>query len=297
MTNPDVSSDIHRLTCPICNATFVDIFPAGTCDTCNQVVCGHCIQHDIPDQTGAICRDCLFKQTPLGRLTESASEDLCDILSDPLSGESVLAASILGERGGNIACASLCRALSSERPEVRREAAAALGNIKTDATVSGLSDALNDPADAVRARAAASLAQLDVADAVPILKKQVDDPSSQAAGHAIRALKKLLKDDAGSYFASLVRGHPSDFVKCEALGVLADSDADAALFAALDCLDSDVKKVVAYTCKILYRLNDIRAVPALQKLLEKKRPASVRIPAQAALDKLLNPDLSNPEIS
>ena len=290
MTNSDASSDVHRLTCPVCSATFVDIFPAGTCDTCNLTVCGHCIHHDIPDQTGAICRDCLFRQTPLGRLTESASGDLSEILLDPLSEESVLAARILGKRGGKTALKALLKAIMSDRAQVRREAAAALGNINTNDTVSGLTRALNDPAAAVRARAAASLAQLGAAETVPSLKKLVDDPSSQAAGHAIRALKKLMKDEAAAFFTSLVREHPSDFIKCEALGLLADTDVDDALFAALDCLDSDKKKVVISACKILYRLNDIRSVPALQKLMEKKPPASVRITAQAALDKLLEPD-------
>ncbi len=287
MTDPTLSSDLHRLACPVCRSTFVNIFPAGRCDTCGQLVCGHCLQHDLPEREDAICQDCLFKQTPLGRLTETASKDLAGILSAPDSDESVLAARILGERGDDIAVDSLCAALSSKRTEVRREAAAALGSIPTEKAVPNLTAALNDPAPAVRARAAEALAQLSCSDAVPALKKQVNDPSSQAAGHAAHALKKLLKKEAADYFKSLADEPPSDFIRCEALGILADIDPDAALFSALLCLDSGSKKVLVFACKVLYRLNDIRAVPSLQKLMETRPPASVRIPAQAALDKML----------
>lgn len=184
--------------------------------------------------------------------------------------------------------------MKSDRIDVRREAAIALGKIQNNRAVPFLISALNDSAPVVRSQAAGSLARLDAKEAVPLLIKQLNDPSRQAAGYAVQALGKLQGNDAIDLLNNLVTSHASDFIRCEALAVLADIDHGTALTAALKCLDDPQKKVIISACKILTRLNDQKAAPKLQELIDKGSSASVRITATASLNKILDPDDQTP---
>lgn len=295
MNNIVKSPDSRRLSCPICRSTFVEIFPAGECGTCGQLVCGHCIHHDIPGREDSICQECMFQLTPAGRLSKMTVDDLIQILEDPVSDESALAAGILSKMPDPSTVAALCRALTSTRLDVRRESAAALGKLKNDAAIPHLLKALDDSSPVVQSRAAASLGQLQASDAVLLLKALVDNPSRQVAGHAVQALGKLMGKGADRFFNTLALEHPSDFIKCEALAILFDLNRDLAMSTALKSLASNDKKVVLFACKLLDRFNDIRAVPALQQLIEKQPAASIRITAAAVLKKILAPAQDAPD--
>ena len=288
MTDQTKTVKSKRLTCPICGSGFMNIFPAGECGNCTTLVCGHCISHDDPEFPGSICQACLVKMTPYGRLNEMPVDELLAILEDPSSTDSPLVARLFGDRKDIAYLPDLCRALASERLEVRREAAAALGKLDTDQAVPHILAALNDPAPAVRARAAESLADLGAAQAIAPLQQQIHDPSRQAAGHAVLALGRLMGDDACDLFQDLVRNHPSSYVRCEALGVLAGLDRETAISAAIDCLDHTDKIVVISACKVLARLNDLKAISKLKQLIERQPPASVRIMAESTLKVLFD---------
>ncbi len=284
--------DSNKLACPICSATFLNIFPAGKCIECNLMVCGHCIHHDLPEHSGSICQSCLVKMTPYGQLNEKPFDELLTILSDPFSNDSAMVARLLGDKNDPCVVPDLCRALGSERIDVRRETAEALGKLSDNGAVPYLQKALNDPAPAVRGRAAAALADLGATQAIPALKNQVDDPSRQAAGHALHALGKLLTNDTIELFNDLIMNHPSNFIRCEALKLLAGVNHEKALKAALFCLEDTSKKVLISACKILGKLKDLEAVPTLKKLIEENPPASVRMTAQATLNKIIEASAS-----
>lgn len=80
--------DKKTMTCPICNSTFFNIFPAGKCETCSRLVCGHCIHHDHPDHDDSICQDCMEKMTPRGRVAQMEEGELLAVLNDPSSTDS-----------------------------------------------------------------------------------------------------------------------------------------------------------------------------------------------------------------
>lgn len=288
MTESVPIPDKKRLTCPICNATFFNIFPAGKCQACSQLICGHCIHHDNPDHPGSTCQDCIAKKTPHGRVAQMDSDELLAVLKDPSSKDSSLVARLLGDRGDDTSLEPLFLALKTDRVDVRREAVFALGKIGSDQAVPALLNALNDAAPAVRGRAAWSLAELGAKEALPLIKKQLDDSSQQAAGYAVQALGKLMGHSACGLLNDLVQDHTSDFIRCEALAVLARLDHEPALAAALKCLDYPKKSVIICACKILIRLNDLEAAPKLEKLIEKTPSPRIRIMAQMTLNKLLD---------
>ena len=285
---PDTKNraDKKRLTCPICRSPFLNIFPAGKCQTCSRLVCGHCVHHDSPDHKGSTCQDCMEKTTPHGRVAQMEQDELLNVLKDPSSKDSPWAVRLLGDRKGHVALESLCQALKSHRIDVRREAAIALGKLESNRAVPWLLTALDDSSSAVRSRAACSLAELEAQNAVAPLIKQLDDPSPQAAGYAVQALGKLMGDSACDRLNDLVQDHPSNFVRCEALAVLSDLNHELALAAALACLNDPKKEVIISACKILTRLNELEAEPKLQELIEKAPSTSVRITATATLNKL-----------
>lgn len=289
MTESKITPDKKQLTCPICSSTFIHIFPAGECQTCFQVVCGHCIHHDNPDHPSSTCQDCVQKQTPYGQVAQMDPDELLAVLHDSSSKNSPLAARLLGDRDDQAAVAPLCQALESNRIDVRREAATALGKLGGNQAISALLKALNDTAPAVRGRVASSLAELGEKEALPALIKQLDDTSLQAAGHAVHAVGKLMGKKACDLLKDMVQGHVSGFIRCEALTVLAGLNHEMALAAALECLDDPKKEVIISACKILTKLNDLEAAPKLEALIEKKLSASVRIAAQTTLYYLLNP--------
>jgi len=281
--------DGNKLTCPICSSPFINIFPAGQCKTCSQVVCGHCVHHDAPGHTDSICQDCIDKMTPHGRVAQMELDELLNVLKDPSSTDSPWAAQILGEKKDPATLDSLCQALTSPRIEVRREAATALGQLETDSAVPFLLTALKDTSPTVRSRAACSLAELGAKTAVTPLKELLNDPSRQAAGYAVQALGKLMGHDASGLLKNLVNDHPSSFIRCEALAVLTGLNHELALTAAVSCLNDSKKEVIISACKMIGKLNDLEAAPHLQKLIENKPAASVRITATATLNKLLEP--------
>ena len=96
--------------------------------------------------------------------------------------------------------------------------------------------------------------------------------------------------EAGGFFEKMVYSHTSNYIRCEALGVLAGLDRERALAAAIDCLGHSDKKVVISACKILAKLNDLEAAPKLKELIDGKPPATVRITAEATLNQLLEKD-------
>lgn len=290
---PEVKNvpDKKRLICPLCNSSFVHLFPAGTCQECDKIFCGHCIHHDHPDFNGTICQDCLEKKTPLGKLAQLEFEALLDILEDPSAADRTLAARILGSKKELRAVDALCRVLAgSNRTDVRREAAVALGDIGSPEAIPSLLNSLDDHVPAIRSRAAASLAKLGASHAIPKLKHMLDDPSAQAAGHAVYALAVLTGKDGCPLLDHLVRNHPSGPVRREALDCLTKLDPDLGLEAALFCLEEKQKDLLIFTCKIVNRLKDIRAVPGLQKLIASGPAASVRNTASAVLKNLLQPN-------
>ena len=282
--------DKKRLTCPICNSQFVHIFPAGECQTCFRLVCGHCIHHDNPDHPSSTCQDCVQKQTPYGQVAQMDPSELLAVLQDPSSKNSPIVARLLGDREDLSAVGPLCQALKSNRIDVRREAATALGKLGGNQAISALFKTLDDTAPAVRGRVASSLADLDVKDALPALTKQLDDTSRQAAGHAVHAVGKLMGNKACDLLKELSHNHTSNFVRCEALSALAGLNHELALEAALEFLDDPQKDVIISGCKILTKLNDLEAAPKLEMLIEKGSSASVRIAAQTTLYYLLNPN-------
>lgn len=287
MTDLKNTHEKKRQTCPICSSTFLNIFPAGECQVCSQLVCGHCIQHDSPDHESSICQNCIIKMTPYGRVAQMAENELLEILQDTASKESALVARLLGEKKYKTAVLPLCQALKSSRIDVRREAAIALGSMESNQAVPYLIDVLNDPEPAVRSRVISSLAKLGATEALPQIKKQLDDPSRQVAGHSVQALGKLMGHKACGIFKDLIQGHTSGYVRSEALAVLAGLNHEMTLAAALECLADPEKSVRISACKILIRLNDLEAAPNLEKLIEKECSASVRIMAQTTLNKLL----------
>ncbi len=281
------TSDGSKLSCPICSSPFLNLFPAGTCQTCSRLVCGHCVHHDSPGHSDSICQDCIEKLTPRGRIAQMEQTELLNVLKDPSSKDSPWAAHMLGERKDSTALEPLFQALESNRIEVRREAAAALGQFANERAVPWLLTALKDSSPAVRSRAACSLAELGAQKALTPIKEQLNDPSRQAAGFAVQALGKLMGDKACDLLNTVVHDHTSGFVRCEALAVLAGLNHELALTCALKCLNDPKKEVIISACKILSKLNDLEAAPQLQELIEKKPPASIRIKATATLNKLL----------
>ncbi len=293
MTVLEKSPKKQTLTCPICNSTFFDIFPAGECNGCFRTVCGHCLQHDIPDHHDSRCQECLEMMTPHGRLKHMEKNELIAILEDPSSEECHLVARQLGELGEKTALDPLCRAVKSNRLDLRREAAAALGKLGNTKAVPDLLTALNDTAPAVRSQAALALAELGEKKAVAPIKKQLNDPSLQAAGNAVRALGKLLGQDAIHLLEGLTQDHKVAFIRCEALTILAGLDFGVALRAALACLNDSKKEVILTACKTLGRLKDTAAVPALEKMAEKGASASIRVTASLTLKTILENEENN----
>ncbi len=289
MTELESSPEKKRLTCPICNSTFLNIFPAGECQKCHKLVCGHCIHHDNPDHAESTCQDCVEKMTPYGRISQMDQTQLFDILKDTSSKDSSMVARLLGDRKDNAFVDPLCHALKYDRIDVRREAAIALGKLKSNQAVPDLLIALNDSAPAVRSRVISSLAELGVKDALPQIKNQLKNPSRQVAGYAVAALEKLMGHDAIDILKDLVKNHKSSFIRCEALAILARLNHESALAAALKCLDDSKKEVIICACKIIGKLNDLEAAAKLQELIEKEPSPSVRITATATLNKLVEP--------
>ena len=287
MTKLEELSDKKRLTCPICGTPFLNIFPSGKCENCSQLVCGHCLCHDNPDHIGSICQECLEKMTPYGRVAQMDTEELLNLLEDPSSKDSLLVARLLGDREDKTAVDPLCRALESDRIDVRRESAASLGRVKSSQAIPSLLKALNDSAPSVRSRVALSLADLDAKDAIQPLKKQLEDTSLQAAGCAVQALGKLMGNTACDLLKDLIQTHPAGFIRSEALFVLSGLNHEMALAGALKCLDDPKKEVKISACKILAKLNDLEAAPKLEKLIVRATSASVKLNAKIALNKLL----------
>ena len=283
--------DKKRLICPSCNSSFVHLFPAGTCEECDNIFCGHCIHHDHPDFNGTICNGCLDKKTPMGKLAQLEYEPLLNILKDPSAQDRGLAARIFGRKKESRAVDTLCRILADSDPiDVRREAAVALGDIGSSKAIPSLLNTLDDPTPAIRSRAAESLARLGASEAVPKLRHMLDDPSAQAAGHAVHALTALTGKEACPLLDDVIRNHLSGPVRCQALECLTKLDPDLGFKAALFCLEDKQKDVLIFTCKLINHLNDIRAVPGLQKLIESRPAASVRHTASAVLKNLLQPN-------
>lgn len=283
-------TDVHRLTCPSCRSTFVNIFPAGECRECGNLVCGHCIHHDHPDYEGTICQDCITRRSPMGRLGELEKDTLLSILSDPDSPDAPLVARLAGDRKDKFFLSPLCTALKSQRIDVRREAAVALGKIGESAAVGPLIERLKDDAPAVRGRAAGACGLIGDQSAIEPLKALLEDPSRQVAGNAVTALLRLVGKNGAPLLEDVARGHAFSIVRCEALTGLSLLDRDAGLTTAVYCLESEAKDVVICACRILADLNDVRAMPGLQKLLASNPKASVRMNAQAALEKIAKPD-------
>ena len=115
MTDLENSIDKKRLSCPICNSTFFNIFPSGQCQKCFQLVCGHCIQHDNPEHENSICRDCIEKLTPYGQLAEMDLNQLVIVLQDASSKQSPIVPRLLADRKDQDAVSHLCKALESNR--------------------------------------------------------------------------------------------------------------------------------------------------------------------------------------
>ncbi len=290
MSEVDIKPRGKKLTCPICSSTFFNIFPAGECQTCSQLVCGHCIHHDNPDHPKSICQVCINKATPSGQIALMNQEDLLTLLENPNSENRVLVAREMGDRGDSAFVSPLCKVLKSDQPDLRREAAAALGKLNSDEAIPFLIHLLKDLAPAVRSRAAASLADLGANDAIEPLINQIDDASLQAAGHAVWAVGKLMGQEACETLNNLIITHSSNFIRCEALAVLAGLDHDQALAAALECLNDPKKEVIISACKILAKLNDQKAIPVLEKRIETVTSALARLRVEATLNKLKNPD-------
>ncbi len=280
----------QKSNCPICGSTFLNIHPAGECNVCFQSVCGHCLDHDNPEHNGSICQECLVKMSPYGRLKEKEPDELFAILEDSSSKDCHLVARLLGDLSEPAALSPLCRALKSERLDVRRESVTSLGKLGNEKAIPHLVEVLNDPAPVVRSRAALALAELDAKEALEPLTRQLDDSSRQAAGNAVRALGKLMGKEASNQLKTLIQNHKSTFIKCEALTVLIGLDHEMALDAALVCLHDQKKELALTACKSRTKLNYLEAVPELKKLMDTTASASIRINAQATLIKLLNND-------
>ncbi len=290
MSEVDVKPRGKKLTCPICSSTFFNIFPAGECQTCSQLVCGHCIHHDNPDHPKSTCQDCIAKATPSGRIALLNKEDLLTLLKNPNSENRVLVAREMGDREDPAFMSSLCNALESDQSDLRREAAAALGKLNSDEAIPFLINVLNDSAPAVRGRAAASLAGLGAVEASEPIIKQIGDSSLQAAGHAVWAVGKLMGQDACKTLNDLITSHSSNFIRCEALAVLAGLDHNQALAASLECLNDPKKEVIISACKILAKLNDQKVIPVLEKRIKTIPSALAKLRAEATLNKLRDPD-------
>ncbi len=285
--------DKKRLTCPVCGSTFLNLFPAGQCKKCSRLVCGHCIQHYDLETGDSTCQDCLEKMTPYGRVSQMDPEELRLLLEDPASPDSPVAARFLGNQKDCSAVGPLGRALKSDRTAVRREAAIALGKLGDQKAIPGLMTALNDAEPSVRSHAIAALAELDAQEAIPEIKKQLYGTAKQPAGYAVKALGKLMEKDACLLLKEVIAEHPSNFIRCEALGMLSKLSHEMALESAIDCLGDPKKEVMISACKILTKLNDLEAAPKLEKLVVRTSHASVRLNAKLALKSLLaanNPD-------
>lgn len=275
------------MVCPICGAPFVNIFPAGQCEECGLTVCGHCIHHDHPEHDIRICESCIQKKTPIGKLKELPLEQLIRILLDPEQPQSQLAARLMGEQQMEKALEPLCRALESNRVDVRREAAVALGRIGNEAAVKPLAALLEDETAAIRAKAVSALSALNAGQALEKITQMIDDPSRQVAGHALHAIARLDGKNALPLLCDLFVHHTSPFLKCETLFVLSELDADAAVREAIRGLKVPEKEIVVSSCKVLGRCKDPTAVGPLEELLGKENlPASVRSAAKAALIKI-----------
>lgn len=278
--------DKQRLTCPICSSPFFNIFPAGECQACKQLVCGHCIQHDHPDHDTSICQSCVFKGTPYGQLSEMTVDELCSILASEAPQKSEIAATLLAEKEDLSAVTPLCLALDSRLTGVRRESAKSLAKLGSKEAIPFLEKGLADPEPAVRSYCIAGLARLEAYDALPKINGLLDDPSKQVAGHAVHALATLMNNEAVGLISDLVMNHPVPFVRCEALLALSRLQPDAALDPALTCLRDTEKSVQISALKILGKLKNPESIPNLMALLDADPPATVRINATAVLKQL-----------
>lgn len=279
-------ADKNRLTCPICKSTFFNLFPAGECQTCQQLVCGHCIQHGHPDHETSICQTCVLERTPYGQLSELKVKELVEILLDPETEQSPLAATVIGEKNDLTAVPSLCKALKSCRIDVRREAAKALGKLGSKEAATSLTDGLKDPEPVVRSNCIASLAKLNVQTIIPQIKEMLNDTSKQVAGYAVHALARLQRKDSSITLNNLVINHSEPFIRAEALLALSRLDPDTALEAALNCLKDDKKSVQISACKILEKLNNPQSIPGLIELIDSKPSTTVRMKAFSVLNKI-----------
>ncbi len=279
-----------KLLCPICSSTFFNLFPAGECQTCSQLVCGHCIHHDNPDHSGSICDVCIVEATPSGQIALMKNEELSGLLEDPLFENKLIVSRVMGDRKDPAFVVPLCKALESGQPELRREAASALGKFDSDDAISHLINALNDPEPSVRGKAASSLGDLGADVALDPLLNLIEDTSLQAAGHAIWAIGKLMGQEGSDILNRLIETHSSNFIRCEALAVLAGINPDQALKAAMECLNDPKKEVIISACKILTKLKDPMAIPVLEKRIPTIPSTLARLRAESTLDRLKKPD-------
>lgn len=279
-------ADKNRLTCPICTSTFFEIFPAGECQVCGQLVCGHCIQHDHPDHETSICQACVIKSTAYGQLSEMTTDELITIVNDPDSDRSPTAVIVLAEKKDVSAVSALCDALKSDRTGVRRESAKALGQLGSKEAIPSLTTGLKDPQPAVRSHCIASLAALSADAAIPEIRKLINDESAQPAIYAAHAIAELMKQEGLPILQDLLKTHDNPTVRSEALLAISRINKELAFHLALDCLNDPHKSIQISACKILTRLNDPQCIPHLKALVEKKPSASVRMTAQSAINKI-----------
>lgn len=279
-------SDKNALNCPICQSSFFNIFPAGECQTCHIVACGHCMIHDHPDHEESICQQCMFKATPRGQLSEMIVDDLIELLLNQESEKSAMAAMVLAEKNDNRSVKALISALKDSRGSVRRESAKALGILQDNDAIPNLIDALGDQDPSVRSSCINALAAMEVKDSLNMIEQFINDSSRQVAGHAIHALAAIQKNDSVPLLKQVINSHEVAYIRCEALLALSRLDKKLGLEAAVTCLSSPDKTIQISACKIIARINDPKGIDPLQQLIDKKPPVSVRMTAQSSINKI-----------
>jgi HEAT repeat protein len=218
------------------------------------------------------------------------------------------AAQILGEIGHTSAVSTLHEALSDVDPELRAKTAAALGEIAAERSIDPLLDRLLvDPIAFVRVRVAKALGELSTPRTIDFLIEALSDSEWWVRLRAVEALAHIGQPARGILANTLHDRNPAvareSARALERLGEVRHAleqlrreeyDRDAAEFLIevgiagnieplLDELDAGDTVLLIKVVRVLARIGNPRAGPALAKLLDASRPPALVVRVVDAL--------------
>jgi len=221
----------------------------------------------------------------LGALGDEAAVPVLVVaLADPEPVVRAEAARSLGLLRDSRAAPALCRALADPDASVRFYAAYALGEIKDKGTAPALLKALGDPEWCVRDQAAWALRELHDPSIAPAVVKLLGEEEADVP-HLGWLLRYLPPKETVGPLARLL-GRESETARLRAVRCLAGIDGEAVVPHLVAALGDRSPKVRRSAVLALAERRDERARPAIEKLLENEKDASVVEAARAAFDKL-----------